>query len=147
MYITTYIHICIYLCINLGCTESERAIYIYKIYTYDFVGCTESERASEARIRTTATPAQFWLSLGPVHVAKLRTSQGYTRDRVESCGPERGRTGASRHEAVRARSKACPEVGCDTLPHMTTQYPPPPSTHCTTLHHTAAHSTPLQYTV
>ena len=85
----------------------ERASYIYiqDIHIY-LIGCTESERASEARNRTTATPAQFWLSLGPVHVANLRTSQGYTRDRVESCGPDRGRTGASRHEAVWARSKA-----------------------------------------
>ena len=46
LYITTYIHIFLYICINLGCTESERAIYIYTRYTH--ISCwMHRERATD----------------------------------------------------------------------------------------------------
>jgi len=53
------------------------------IYVYTERG---RDRAREAHAHTSrmATPGKSWVSLGPLHVATLRTSHGHTRDPVES---------------------------------------------------------------
>ena len=73
LYITTYIHIFLYICINLGCTESERAIYIYKLYTYILL---DAQRASDRPRHATAQLPPLHNSGSPSGRCMLQSSEG-----------------------------------------------------------------------
>jgi len=82
-----YIYMCVYMYFVVVVVLFQSMIELGYATPIIYV-CTERERerGREAHAHTSrvATPGKSWPSLGPVHVATLRTSHGHTRDRVES---------------------------------------------------------------